>query len=159
MVMSCIPELIQAVESLGGRFMVDGGRLGIVPATAATPLMEELRQHKAELLAELARRRNSFADVQMPSVSPCAPDVSCPPDMPAGVLLLSWNPKAAPVQLERWSTASDTDRFICSTLRQLEAQLAGQSWKAGNWGLHGLLERLAAVGCVVALENPRRALQ
>jgi predicted RNA-binding Zn-ribbon protein involved in translation (DUF1610 family) len=54
--MNSVPELIRAVESAGGRFMVDGGRLGIVPATAAEPVMEELRQHKAELLAELARR-------------------------------------------------------------------------------------------------------
>jgi hypothetical protein len=40
-------------------------------------VMEELRQHKAELLAELARR----------------------PAMPPGARLVSWSPKDAPVRL------------------------------------------------------------
>jgi len=41
----------------------------------------------------------------------------------------------------------------------LEAALTGLTWQSGNWGLSGLLERLAAVGCVVALDDPRRMLQ
>ena len=136
--MNSVPELIQAVESAGGRFIVDGDRLGIAPATAAAPLMDELRRHKAELLAELLARR---------------------PVMPAGVRLVAWNPKAAPVRLSQCSTVTDVDRFIRSTLVQLRAALEGQTWQSGNWGLSGLLERLAAVGCVVALDDPRRALQ
>jgi hypothetical protein len=135
--MNSVPELIQAVESAGGRFMVDGGRLGIVPATAAVPLMVELREHKGEIIELLAQR----------------------PAMPAGVRLVSWNPKAAPVRVSQCETVTDTDLFIRSTLMQLEAALEGRSWASGNWGLSGLLERLAAVGCAVAPENPRRALQ
>ena len=81
------------------------------------------------------------------------------PAMPAGVRLIHWEPKAAPVRLSECSTVSDVDLFIRSTLMQLEAALEGRSWQAGNWGLCGLLDRLAAVGCLVALENPRRALQ
>lgn len=136
--MNSVPELIQAVESIGGRFMVDGDRLGIAPATAAASLMDELRRHKAELLAELLARR---------------------PAMPAGVRLISWQPKTAPVRMSPYSTVTDVDRFIRSTLVQLQAALDGQTWQSGNWGLSGLLERLAAVGCVVALDDPRRALQ
>lgn len=49
-------ELIQFVEAAGGRFLVDGERLGIVPRGTAAPVINELRQHKTELLAELARR-------------------------------------------------------------------------------------------------------
>jgi hypothetical protein len=130
-------ELIQIVELAGGRFMIDGDRLGIVPATAAAPVMGELRQHKAELLAELARR----------------------PAMPAGVRLVSWSPKDAPVRLSECSTVTDVDLFICSTLRQLEARLSGKDWLAGGWGLSGLLARLEACGCVVALDDPRATLQ
>ncbi len=137
MVLNSVPELIRAVESAGGRFMVDGGRLGIVPATAAAPVMEELRQHKAELLAELARR----------------------PAMPAGVHLVSWLPKDAPVRLSPCSTVTDTEKFIRTTLMQLAARLSGKDWLAGGWGLSGLLARLEACGCVVALDNPREALQ
>jgi len=135
--MNSVLGLIQVVESAGGRFMVDNGRLGIVPATAAKPVMEELRQHKSELMAELSHR----------------------PAMPAGVQLISWSPKAAPVQLSKCSTVTDTENFIHSTLRQLEAQLSGKHWIAGGWGLSGLLARLEACGCVVALDDPNRALQ
>jgi hypothetical protein len=135
--MNSVLELIQVVESAGGRFMVDGGRLGIVPATAAKPVMEELRQHKTELLAELARR----------------------PAMPAGVQLVSWSPKTAPVKLSPCSTVTNVDLFVRSTLRQLEAQVSGKHWIAGGWGLSGLLDRLAAVGCHVVLVDPSRMLQ
>ena len=136
--MNSVPELIQAVESAGGRFMIDRDRLGIAPAAAAAPLIDELRQHKAELLAELLARR---------------------PAMPAGVRLVSWNPKAAPVQLPPCSTVTDVDLFIRSTLIQLEARLNGTDWLDGGWGLSGLLARLEACGCCVALDNPREALQ
>lgn len=135
--MNSVPELIRAVESAGGRFMVDGGRLGIVPATAAEPVMEELRQHKAELLAELARR----------------------PAMPAGVRLVEWRPKAAPVQLSQCSTVTDTEKFIRTTLMQLAARLSGKDWLDGGWGLSCLLARLEACGCVVALDDPLKVLQ
>lgn len=135
--MSAVVELIRTVEANGGRFMVDGGRLGIVPATAAEPVMEALRQHKAELLAELASR----------------------PLMPAGVRLVSWEPKSAPVRLSECSTVTDTEKFIRATLRQLEARLHGKGWTDGGWGLSGLVARLEACGCHVALDDPREALQ
>lgn len=135
--MSAALELIHAVESAGGRFMVDGGRLGIVPATAAAPVMEEIRRHKAELMAELAQR----------------------PAMPSGVQLVSWNPKAAPVRLSPCSIVTDTDKFIRTTLAQLAARLSGKAWLDGGWGLSGLLARLEACGCQVVLDDPRKALQ
>jgi hypothetical protein len=135
--MNSAPELIRAVESLGGRFMVDGGRLGIVPAAAAARLIDELRQYKVEIVELLAQR----------------------PVMPAGVRLIRWEPKAAPVRLSECSTVTDVDLFIRTTLQQLEAELEGRSWQAGNWGLCGLLERLEACGCIVELEDRRRLLQ
>ena len=117
--------------------MVDGDRLGIVPREAAATVIDELRQHKAELLAELARR----------------------PAMPAGVRLIRWEPKAAPVRLSECSTVTDTEKFIRTTLMQLEARLSGKDWLDGGWGLSGLLARLEACGCVVALDDPLKALQ
>ncbi|MGB8030269.1 MAG: hypothetical protein WCF30_11450 [Terracidiphilus sp.] len=130
-------ELIQTVESAGGRFMVDGDRLGIAPATAAEPVMEDLRRHKAEIIGLLSSR----------------------PAMPAGARLVSWNPKTAPVRLSECSTATNVDLFIRTSLAQLEAALQGRSWLAGGWGLSGLTQRLALCGCIVALDDPRRALQ
>jgi hypothetical protein len=135
--MSLAVELIQTVEQAGGRFLLDGDRLGIVPATAAAPVMEELRQHKPEIIDLLSQR----------------------PAMPAGVRLVLWSPKAAPIQLEWGQTVTDTERFIEISLAQLAAALEGRNWQAGNWGLSGLLERLALCGCVVALDDPRKALQ
>jgi hypothetical protein len=135
--MSSVLELIQAVEAAGGRFMVDGSRLGIVPPSVAEPIVEELRRHKTELIAKLARR----------------------PAMPAGVRLVSWAPKEAPVQLSRCSTVTDVDKFIRSTLQQVEARLRGKDWLAGGWTLSILLERLEACGCFVKLDNPKQAVQ
>ena len=135
--MSAALELIQVVESAGGRFMVDGGRLGIAPATAAAPLIDELRRCKIEIVELLAQR----------------------PVMPAGVRLIRWEPKAAPVRLSPCSTVTDVDLFIRSTLMQLAARLSGKDWLDGGWGLSGLLARLEACGCVVALDDPRKELQ
>src|SRR5271157_6303384 len=117
-------DLIQIVEANGGHLRVEDGWLVIAPGEAAAPVMEELRKHKAELIAELARR----------------------PAMPAGVRLVRWEPKTAPVQLSQCSTVTDTEKFIRMTLGQLEAALEGRNWQAGNWGLSGLIERLAACG-------------
>ena len=113
--MNAALELIRAVEANGGRFRVDGEYLVIAPGEAAAPVMEELRQHKAELLAELARR----------------------PAMPAGVRLVSWSPKDAPVRLSEHSTVTDVDQFIRSTLQQLDARLSGKNWLAGGLGVIG----------------------
>ena len=135
--MSAALELVYAVEANGGRFRVEGEYLVIAPEEAAAPVMEELRLHKAEIVELLARR----------------------PAMPAGVRLVSWNPSGEPIRLSPCETVTDNGEFIRSTLRQLEAALEGRSGQAGNWGLCGLLERLASAGCIVALDDRRRLLQ
>jgi hypothetical protein len=58
-------ELITFVEGKGGRFMIDGERLGIVPKAAAAPVREELVRHKEAILGlvrerELNRLRVAF---------------------------------------------------------------------------------------------------
>jgi hypothetical protein len=135
--MSAALELIRTVEANGGHLRVDGEYLVIAPGEAAAPVIDELRQHKAELIAELAHR----------------------PAMPAGVRLVSWSPKAAPVQLSECSTVTDTEKFIRTTLMQLAACLSGKDWLDGGWGLSGLLARLEACGCIVALDDPLKTLQ
>ena len=130
-------DLIRAVRERGGQFLIDGDRLGVSPRTAAEPFAEQIRQHKAELMAELGRR----------------------PAMPAGVRLVRWGPKADPIELPQGSVVTDVEKFIGTTLAQLDAKLNGKSWQAGNWPLSTLIERLAACGCIVALDDPRKALQ
>ena len=110
----------------------------LTDAVALTDTMDELRANKLLLLAELMVRR---------------------PALPDGVRLIRWEPKAAPVRLSEYSTVTDTEKFIRTTLIQLAARLSGKDWLDGGWGLSGLLARLEACGCVVALDNPREALQ
>jgi hypothetical protein len=148
--MSAILELIELVESLGGRFMVDGDRLGIVPATAAAPVVEQLREHKAQIIDLLKSRT---------SADPAAEHSPTMPPMPQGAKLIRWKPRTAPVRLSPCSTVTDTEKFIHTTLAQLGAHLKGAKFVDGGWGLSGLLDRLEACGCVVTLDDPRRALQ
>jgi hypothetical protein len=130
-------SLIRAVEARGGILFIDGQDLVIRPKSAAAPLLEDLRQHKAEIMAELAQRLT----------------------MPAGVRLLRWEPKEPPIRLSECATVTDTDKFVRTTLRQLDARLRGEDWRAGNWPLSTLLARLEMCGCNVVLEDPRKALQ
>jgi hypothetical protein len=122
-------QLIQTVESAGAHFMVDGDRLGIFPATAVHPMLEELRSNKFEIIALLQHRLV----------------------MPQGVRLLQWEPLAPPIQLNRYTSVLDTEKFAAYTLRQLGARLRGDNWGAGSWSVWQLLERLERVGVTVEL--------
>ncbi len=55
-------ELIQRIEAAGGRFAVEGEELVIRPGDAAMPLVEELRTHKAEIIALLRTRTEQEAE-------------------------------------------------------------------------------------------------
>ena len=135
--MASASELIRAVEEAGGRFKVDGDRLAVAPREAVEPVLEELCRHMPEIIELLSRR----------------------PKIPAGLRLIHWEPKAAPLKLSRWESINDIDLFVQSTLRQVECRLRGKDWRAGNWTLSALLERLAAVGCIVELDDPTPSIQ
>jgi hypothetical protein len=51
--MSSAAELIQTVKANGGQIRVENGWLVVAPEDAAAPLIEELRQHKAEIISLL----------------------------------------------------------------------------------------------------------
>jgi hypothetical protein len=140
-------KLIEAVRSAGGRFTVDGDRLGVSPRTAAEPFVEDLKRHKVEILQLL--RTGNMSDSKNPVLAL----------LPRGVTLLKYAPLPAPIRLSPFETVTDVERFVESALRQLTDRLAGQDFLAGNWTLSTLLERLAAVGIELALDNPRMALQ
>jgi len=74
------------------------------------------------------------------------------PELPQGVKLVRWVPKAAPIILTRWSVVTDCPNFIRATLVQLEAALRGKKWLAGNWTVRELLDRLEQVGCEIVLD-------
>jgi hypothetical protein len=129
--------ILASVRQTGGQIWVEEGNLKYRLPAGKSDLIPFMRELKSEILELLSAR----------------------PAMPAGVRLVHWEPKAAPVRLSECSTVVDVEKFVLMTLRQLEARLTGDGWRAGNWPLSALLERLAACGCIVALDDPRKALQ
>jgi hypothetical protein len=49
-------ELVSFIERKGGRFAIEGDELVIRPGDAAMPVINELRQHKTEIIALLQSR-------------------------------------------------------------------------------------------------------
>ena len=130
-------DIIEQITSSGGRIWLEENKVLAHLPEALRPLVSVLLSHKPELMAELTRR----------------------PAMPAGVRLVSWSPRKAPVGLPQGSTVTDVDLFISTTRVQLEARLKRNGFLDGGWRLVGLLSRLAAVGCHIALDNPKKSLQ
>jgi hypothetical protein len=133
------PELIQTIEAGGGVLILKGDRIRYELPEDAAPMVEVLRQHRAEVFRVL-QERDQYA-VALEATAP-----STPPPMPAGVKLLRWEPKQPPIELTMFSVVTDPQSFIRSTLGQLEAALQGKSWAAGNWSVRDLCERLEQVG-------------
>jgi len=130
-------EIIRTIESVGGELWIDGERLGYRVPESAVYLVDEILVSKWELLDLLHQR----------------------PLMPAGIRLMRWQPATPPVRLNGFSIVTNTEMFIRRTLEQVEARLAGNDWQAGHLSLTELIERLAAVGVIVALVNDSRRLQ
>jgi hypothetical protein len=129
--------ILAAVRETGGQIWVEAGNLKYRLPAEKSDLIPMMRELKSEILELLSER----------------------PAMPAGVRLVHWEPKADPIELPQGSVVTDVEKFIGTTLAQLDAKLNGKSWQAGNWPLFTLIERLAACGCIVALDDPRKALQ
>jgi len=58
-------ELVQAVEANGGRLTVEGEWLVVCPGEAGAPLVEELRQHKPEIIALIQSRTEPETDCEV----------------------------------------------------------------------------------------------
>ena len=56
--MSAAQELILTVEANGGQLRIDGGDIVIAPGEAAAPVIDELRQHKSEIIGLLQDRHD-----------------------------------------------------------------------------------------------------
>ena len=136
--MSRALEIVSEIEALGGCLSLDGDDAirYRVPEDAAH-FLNELRTQKDEALLLLRKRK------EIPSV-------------PAGVRLLHWEPKPAPVVLTQSSVVTDVDRFIRMTLMELTAALACKRWQAGHWSVRDLVDRLEQ--CGVRLETEERGL-
>jgi hypothetical protein len=72
--------------------------------------------------------------------------------LPKGVRLVRFEPKAPPVRLSPYETITNPEKFITSTLRQVDAYLRGAHWLAGSWDLATLFARLEMCGLTVECE-------
>jgi hypothetical protein len=75
--------------------------------------------------------------------------------MPPGVRLLAWNLKKPPVAIETCAVVTDSALFARTTLEQLRRALAHPKRRVG-WSVPQLIDRLAQVGVIVALESKVR---
>ena len=76
--------------------------------------------------------------------------------MPPGVRLISWNLKDPPVAIETCAVVIGTALFARTTLEQLRIAIEKPTRWVG-WTVPQLVDRLAQVGVVVALEPSQEA--
>jgi hypothetical protein len=128
------PELLEAVQNLGGSLTLSGERIQYALPDSELWLVHELQQHRQELIGLLKEER-------------------MPPPMPPGVRLLKWQPKDPPIAIVHMGIVSNVDKFVAATLLQLRARLEGKDSLAGNWSLRELVDRLEQVGVAVGIES------
>jgi hypothetical protein len=129
------PELLEAVQNLGGSLTLSGERIQYAIPDSELWLVHELQQHRQELIGLLRGER-------------------MPPPMPPGVRLLRCEPKNPPIAIVHMGIVSNIDKFVAATLLQLRARLEGKDFLAGNWSLRELVDRLEQVGVAVQIERP-----
>jgi hypothetical protein len=127
-------EVVHAVEKAGGSLALNRGQIKYTIPKPAAWLVAELQQQRGEVVALLQGR-------------------SAPQAMPPGVRLVRWAPKQPPVVLQHCSVVIDVDKFISSTLAQLQARLGGKDFLAGNRPTRELIERLEQVGVEVEVND------
>jgi hypothetical protein len=130
-------EVIRQIEDLGGSLAIDGDRIHCTLTDEAESLVPELRKIRDEVYRALQER----ARREIP--------------MPAGVRLLRWALKPAPIEINKVSVILDPQKFVETTLRQLEAAIQGKPWAASNWSVRDLCERLEQVGVRVDVAQKR----
>jgi hypothetical protein len=168
------PELIQKIEAAGGVLTLKGARIRYELPDDAAPMIGVLRQCRDEVFRILRERERpercyihqahttwwTRADGSQ-VCGKCHPDPyavavedaaqSEPHPVPKGVTLLRWAPERPPVAIEKWVIVNDVPQFIHTTLGQLQAAMAGDSWLAGNCSVRELVERLEQVGVKVSV--------
>ena len=149
------PELIQTIEAAGGVLTLKGDRIRYELPEDAASMIDMLRQYRDEVLGVLRERERPKSHPDPYAVALEKTTQVAPLTMPTGVRLLRWSPERPPVVIERWAVVNDVPQFIQSTLSQLQAAMAGESWLAGNWSIRDLVERLERVGVKVSVEGAR----
>jgi hypothetical protein len=74
------------------------------------------------------------------------------PAIPAGVRLIRWEPKTAPVAIDVCSVVVDVQQFIEAELRDLDSRLNFPWTIRGGWTIPQILDRLRQAGVEVGIE-------
>jgi hypothetical protein len=127
-------QLIEQVEGVGGVLAWNGERIHVRVPEGEAYLIDDLRAHREEV-ALLLRERQEV------------------PLMPAGVRLVRWEPKPAPVMLTQCAVVTNVRRFVAMTLLELKAALHGKRWQSGHWSVRELMDRLEQCGVWVEVES------
>jgi hypothetical protein len=132
-----VSEILGEIEAAGIALRLDGERVRI--------LFPEPRQREelAGQVAFLRTHRDEVAEFLRKRVAI--------PRMPPGIRLLEWHPKEPPVAIETCAVVTEPTLFARTTLEQLKIALANPKRWVG-WSVSQLIERLAQVGVIVALE-------
>jgi hypothetical protein len=134
--------VVNKVEAAGVAFRLEGEKVRV-----SYPDDER----RKELAAQIALLREQRAEV-----AAYLKTRNAIPPMPKGIRLISWNLKDPPVAIETCAVVTGPALFACTTLEQLRIALAHPRRWVG-WSVPQLIDRLAQVGAVVALEETSRA--
>jgi hypothetical protein len=137
---TAVVQTLMEVETLGVELRLEGNK--VVMRFPSVELRNELNGQ----LALLRSHKNA--------VSLFLREREAVPTMPPGVHLVSWELKEPPVAIETCAVVTDTALFAKTTLVQLRTALANPRRWVG-WSIPQLMDRLAQVGVVVALESKR----
>jgi hypothetical protein len=139
--------LLDLVTRAGGKLTVVGDHLDCELPREAEHLVDDLRVHKAELLDLLAiRKLNTMVDDQiMDAPAGC-------PTLPAGVRLVAYRPKTAPVAIDVCTLVVNVERFMLAELRDLNSRLNHPWTIRGGFTVPQILDRLAQAGLEVELD-------
>ena len=146
------------IEAVGDCVRV---RHSLPPGPEALPLLEHMRQHKAEVLAALTGPQ-SREEVQTKEVTGnaeildgiVADALPLPPNLPNGVRLLLYAPKKPPVALEECSIVTNVELFIQSSLADLDCRLNHADEKRLGRSIPQILDRLQQVGLLIEVATP-----
>jgi hypothetical protein len=133
-----VSAVLGKVEAVGIALRLEDERVRIWFPTRhqreqVAPQITFLRAHREEV-AEFFRLRHSI------------------PAMPPSVRLVRWNLKQPPVAIETCAVVTDPALFARTTLEQIRTTMAEPKRRIG-WSVPQMIDRLAQIGVVVALES------
>ena len=132
-----VAKVVSQVEATGSAFRLDGEKVRV--------------WYPGEEQREELSRQIAFLRVHREAVARFLRARTAIPAMPRGVRLIAWNLREPPIAIEHCAVVTDSASFARATLGQLGRALA-KPHKWVGWSVPQLMDRLAQVGVLVALE-------